>query len=106
MAITVRFPNGQAVTYNRANFIVWARDVATLQVGKDGACIAFVPYSAGAIFEFENPCHVANPLVDGRDQVDLLIRDIRRIDGTQAKQLKQALAAFNCHTYRWREDER
>jgi hypothetical protein len=63
----------------------------------------YVPFSSGAVIEFLAPCRVTNPLVDGADQVELLLANIRRLDGGQATRLKQALATFDCRTYTWRE---
>lgn len=67
--ITVRFPNGQALTYNDANFLTHPdeqRPYASLYTRKNGRYIAQVPLEC--IIEFQPPCRVHNPLRDKLDE--------------------------------------
>jgi len=68
MSMTVRFPNGQAVTYNDARFVESYGHGWHLYKSKKGdVCegwIATVPHSSGAIIEVVRPCRVENPLMD------------------------------------------
>ncbi len=57
--MTVRYPNGQAITYNDAGFLKHGDNCTwILKERENGPCIAFIQASAGAIVEFRNPCSV------------------------------------------------
>jgi hypothetical protein len=58
--MTVRFPNGQAVQYNNANFIERSSEYSDIYEHKDGIWIAQVPNSC--VVEKIKPCRVYNPL--------------------------------------------
>jgi hypothetical protein len=58
--ITVRFPNGQAVTYNMGTHIErWA--LGTNVLAKNGYLIAWISDSSGAVVEWYSPCKIENP---------------------------------------------
>lgn len=57
MAITVRLPNGQALTYNGANFTICDEHQNTLypseaEASKRINTIAIIPHAVGAIIEY------------------------------------------------------
>jgi ActR/RegA family two-component response regulator len=57
--MTVRYPNGQAIQYNDANYLQHG-DNSTwiLKTKQDGDPIVFIQASAAAIVEFRHPCRV------------------------------------------------
>ena len=61
--ITVRYPNGQAISYNDATYLVHGVNEWILYKDKDKKYqIAFIQASAGIIVEFYAPCSVRNPI--------------------------------------------
>jgi len=62
--ITVRFPNGQAVTYNDATHLIRSEDGWQLHTEKGGRWVASIQSSAGVIVEAMPPCSVSNPIQD------------------------------------------
>jgi hypothetical protein len=60
--LTVRFPNGQAVTYNDANFCRYTEHTFNLWTKEGGTWIATITYESGAIIEAVPPCKVENPI--------------------------------------------
>ena len=63
--ITVRFQNGQAVTYNSADTLLADPHYGWKLLTKgDGDLVACIQPSAGVIVEFEPPCKVENPLAE------------------------------------------
>jgi hypothetical protein len=102
--IRVRFPNGQTVQYNDANYVEWKTHNAKLSI-KGGRSIAFVPYTSGAIIEFERPCSVSNPLqpLTNRENLEAFIAGIEKCEHTALlAQLKSKLTRFSRKTYRWK----
>lgn len=61
--ITVRFPNGQAVTYNSAALLTYKPGSAWELTSKNGGWVASIQESAGVIVESEPPCKVENPIM-------------------------------------------
>jgi hypothetical protein len=106
--ITVRFPNGQAVTYNDACFLRHGEDLWTLftaDPAKGGKTVALIQTGAGVLVEFVKPCSVVNGLTstDNLDALaERLIRNLRNVPTSRLKRLKLALREFNAKTWRWR----
>jgi len=92
--ITVRFPNGQAVTYNQAFFARHNGEHYTLQDREGGRAIAFVPYASGAIVELDSPCRVENPLEGQAIEAVLCYLDERKLRefASQSWRNRKALA--------------
>jgi hypothetical protein len=102
MPITVRFPNGQAVLYNDAHWIVWLGERgAALYTAQDGHILARV--MGDAIVEFVRPCSVSNPLISPAESIDICIEHIRSFPEPKLAQLKRLLQKFNRKTCRWKE---
>jgi hypothetical protein len=92
--LTVRFPNGQAVQYNGANFLYHGNnqsfELYTKSKESGGTCVAIIPSSAGALVEFVVPCRV----YDGMEMVTgQQIRDIKSSLAT----IKRKLPAVKKH---------
>jgi hypothetical protein len=107
MAVTVRFPSGQAVRYNEAKWVVWEGEGAAFYAGEDKKrFIARVLPGSGAIVEFQSPCDVSNPLVNREDMARLVVNSIREITNrTLLRELKCALQDFNATKYEWKKVE-
>lgn len=102
MAITVRFPNGQAVRYNNLSWVTWNNDgSAVLKENKDSGWSVYAPKDC--LIEFIRPCSISNPLLSPAESIDICIANIRSFDVSKLKQLKMLLEKFNRHTYRWSE---
>ena len=56
--ITVRLPNGQVITYNRANLLKTENGWSTLYTKQDGDWIASIVDGSGIIVECEKPCKI------------------------------------------------
>jgi hypothetical protein len=76
----VRFPNGQCVQYNNANYAVRNSEYTDLYKksvdGKGQGWIAQVPNTC--IVEVEFACRVWNPLTEPREDVAKELRSIKR----------------------------
>jgi hypothetical protein len=79
--MTVRFPNGQAVQYNDANFISWGNDHSTLyneEPNQGGQLIARVPREC--IIEWEKPCRVYNPISSApNEELEALKKEVQAL---------------------------
>ena len=74
--MTIRFPNGQAVQYNGANYVHRFSDYSDLYEKKDGKWIAQVPNTC--IIEVVTPCRVYNPLQENQQaKIDELTKEIK-----------------------------
>ena len=105
--ITVRFPDGTAVTYNDANWLCYEGGTACLRAKEGGHSIAHIPAGTPCIIELEKPCIVEN-LVKGITpalSVDYLVTHIREVRGYLALKrlgdIKRALRKFNTRTGKW-----
>lgn len=63
----VRYPDGTAITYNTANYLVYEKHAWVLRTKKDGGWVASIQLSAGATVECVTACKVERP----EDQVSL-----------------------------------
>jgi len=74
--MTVRFPNGQAVVYNRAYYVTRSQHgYSDLYGKKDGEWIAQIPNTC--IIESEHACRVYNALDTPADEV---MKTLKRIN--------------------------
>jgi hypothetical protein len=104
--ITVRYPNGTAVTYNDAtkHENLPSGSIQLLYVDQKGRSWihAILTPGSGAIVEWVKPCRFQNDL-SPRAAADLLVAACERksLDGATAAKLKRALRSFNLKTRRW-----
>ena len=109
MAVTVRFPNGQALTYNAGWYVSWQGGRARLYdkaPDKGGDLIASLP--SDAIIEWQPPCKIENPVAGLTLHTALeTVRDQARQatdwrDLHLLADLKRLLVKFNARTHEWR----
>ncbi len=104
--MTVRFPNGQAVTYNRAGYLSYKDDSEwELYTENGGDWIASIQKSAGAILETEAPCSIENPTIAMTEGAALRMVARMLKDGTcpgaEAVEMKAALRNFDARSRTW-----
>lgn len=88
--ITVRFPNGQAVVYNNANFVHSHSEYTNLYTKKDGVWIAQVPNTC--LIEAQPPCRVHNAMQESSlKELTASIEAIRRKMNQLAKPTRRRL---------------
>jgi len=75
--ITIRFPSGHSVQYNSATFVSHDDLGSRLFTKENGALLARVQHSAGAIIEFMTPCRVYNAL--DQDRLAELTKEVRSL---------------------------
>ena len=107
MSITVRYPNGQAIRYNNADYIEWGGPTDPVAVklragGEKGSHVAFVMANSGAVLEFVNPCEVSNPTTDKNKAIEIVLKDLRAIDPWRLADLKRELQQFNAKNLEWK----
>lgn len=94
--MTVRFPNGQAVTYNDACWLTTDESGnSRLYTEKDGKWLATIQVSAGVIIECVRPCGVVNPIapmISMDKTLERVHRKLRTLSTWELKKLKRALA--------------
>ena len=106
--IKVRYPNGQVVTHNGANFLEHGDTGWHLYDSeKKKKWICSIQASAGATIETVNPCSVENQIIqmpEGRaeEMVAEMFEEGRHISGEMAARIKRALQRFNMQTWNWR----
>lgn len=66
---TVRYPNGQAVQYNEANYVIYGDKVWELYTKENGITVALIQQSAGVIVEFQPACSIQNPMEANLDRL-------------------------------------
>ena len=105
--LTVRFPTGFSIQYNRANYFVhptegWGQVYA--DKGKTD-WVASVPQ--GCVVERDTPCAMSNPGLTVGAAVDILLAADLPGEPWQVQNklaaLKSQLARLNLHTKRWRK---
>lgn len=102
--ITVRYPNGQAITYNDAAFLDRSGTDWRILTERDGRLICCVQASAGAICEFRTPCKVEQALVSNCAAARYLSRnpsELRKLPGQVLMDLKRHLRSFNGRSWIW-----
>lgn len=87
--MTVRFPNGQAVQYNDANFLLRTENGWQLFTKENGKWLASIQTSAGVIVEAIPPCYVGNPLDRYQDGLKYKIESLEKQIKTLRKELKK-----------------
>jgi hypothetical protein len=80
--MTVRFPNGFSIQYNRANFVEHGPDHNILRTRADGGFIAVVPKEA--VVEAVSPCRLYNAVSERMfgdlvNQLEGLQREMRSL---------------------------
>lgn len=111
MSMTIRYPNGQAVTYNDAGYLV--REIHSWSLYTDSSrsrWIASVQLSAGAIIEGTYPCVIENPLTERTESsaegmVLRMYEQGRHKQGARAVRIKRALRRFDMRTWLWSKDK-
>lgn len=105
--ITVRFPNGQAVTYNEGWHIEYRDKYRAIYDKEGGDLKALVPYDC--IIEWDAPCRVENPIAGVTLRAALeLVRDSARsatdlVDLYLLAEVKAMLEKFNRQRRTWRK---
>ncbi len=103
--VTVRYPNGQCLTYNEAHDLTRNATEWDLYTKKDGKWVASIQISAGVIVEVIPPCKIENPIqqltVDSA--LELLIKHIRDAKNfSNVTTLKSLLRKFNSAMWEWK----
>jgi len=106
--IKIRFPNGQVVQYNDANYLthgeggwrIWQKGTD----GKEVRVFALIQPAAGVLVEFTSPCAVSNPITGQTPEAALEIvkQHLRTLPVHKVAGLKQQLCAFNARRHTWR----
>ena len=85
--MTVRFPNGQAVQYNTATYVLRKDGFSDLYTKKDGTWIAQVPNTC--IIESVSACRVYDGLHSNTpQQLDRIEKELRSVKRQLAKMVK------------------
>lgn len=87
--MTVRFQSGYSVTYNRANFIIWARSregLHSLYTKKGGEHIATFPGSC--LIEWQYPYQIDKPHESSK--IEDVLSDLRSLK-SQIKKLRSEI---------------
>jgi hypothetical protein len=111
MGLTVRYPNGLAITYNDAHVLEHGSTCWNLyESEKRKKWIAAIQPSAGVIVEAKRPCLIENPQTDLTEQgavelVKRMFRKKRHADGCGAEvaEIKRLLQQFDARYWTWRE---
>ncbi len=106
--LTVRFPDGQALQYNRANTIDktafgWRLYERRDSEGKFHGWVADVPGSC--MIEPRPACRVYNPLTQTGDMIGWLLDNMRGLSWSELgklAELKMALKDFNAQRRTWK----
>lgn len=81
--MTIRFPNGQAIQYNTANYVTRTTEYSDLYEKKDGRWIAQIPNTC--VIESKPACCVYDGLRQAQnslivDDIQAIKKDIRKIN--------------------------
>lgn len=103
--LTVRFPNGQAITYNNANQVF--TDAASWDLYTDAQktkWIASLAPSSGVILEATKPCRIENSaaIQTLESAANMVLENIHEVRGSQLAALKEKLTRFNRQSRQWR----
>ena len=107
--LTVRFPNGVAVTYNAANHLEYRNTCLVLRAKEGGQWLASIANSSGAIVEAVAPCKVTQTIND----TDAAIAHLQSVAyrreglpyygaGAKLGDLKRALGRFDARRRAWK----
>lgn len=99
-----RFPNGQVVQYNDANYLVYTTNVWELYTQKDGQWICSIPASSGCIIESVKACSVENPIerLNSDSVIEFIVNNKASLKIWQLQQLREIIKSFNFRTYSWK----
>ena len=103
--MTVRFPNGQAVTYNNARQLKYTEGAWHLY--SDHAMtkwIVSIQLSSGCIIESVSPCRVENStqIQTLESAANMVLENIRYVPPRIANKIKAELESFNRQTWKWK----
>ncbi len=110
--MTVRFPNGHAVTYKRAGYLDNRGPGWELYTGEGGDWIASIQESAGAMIETTSPSKVENPTMTiGLTDAEAMEMVVRMLEnhtcpagaGEDTARMKAALRSFDARSWEWNE---
>lgn len=105
--MTIRYPNGQSITYNNACFLSYKNNGAwELYEDKDEKrWVASIQATAGVILEVKTPCKIENPIVDLtlRKAVEMVIEHIKCLSKYDVAKLKRKVKDFSTRTYEWKK---
>ncbi len=101
MSLTVRYPNGATVTYNKAHKIAYRPDGHFEVLDTKGHWVASIQGSSGAIVEAGLPCAITGPGESDRSRLRYVLENLRHMDEVLLRQLKAALKDFDARTYSW-----
>lgn len=101
--ITVRFPNGHAVQYNDANYVVW-NDNHTAAIYKDSSKQhLFARAPQGALVELQKPCRTYDGNTPGQETLfDQFMVQLRVFPHYRIRDLKRALQKFDAKKQDWK----
>lgn len=105
--MTVRFPNGVAVTYNDARWAKYGQIMHELYTGdptKGGTWIASIPAATNCIIEAQRCCKVEQAALTVQAAARHLAENetaLRAVDGWVLRDLKRALQRFNARSQSW-----
>ncbi len=101
----VRYPNGQVVRYNTANYLSYKNGVWELYTRKEGTWVCSIQDSAGVVVEAVKACHVENPIAGiNHDTVtNYVIEHIRELPCNKLHELKNLLKSFDSRTLTWKK---
>ena len=107
--LTVRFPNGQKLMFNKANYLTRGESYWDLYSDeKKTRWVASIQGNAGVIVEADNPCRVENPMVGltERRAFEIVEKALseHRCNGScgLTEQIKRHLQHFNMRTWEWK----
>lgn len=106
--ITIRYPNGQAISYNKAYTLYRETDawmLYTTTKDKGGALVVAVQVTAGCVIEWSQPCKVENAALTVKKAAEVLAKcsdELHQLPGSVLRDLKIALQRFNARTRTWR----
>ncbi len=89
----VRYPNGQEIKYNGANFLLYSKEKWEIYTKEGGLWIASIQPSPGVIVEAQVACSVSNPLEANLDKIRSLQSTLADRDG-QIQHLKRVIAGM------------
>jgi hypothetical protein len=106
--LTVRFPDGTAVQYNRANRVHYINTQGGMLcmrlVYKAGDAEHWIADVIGnCIIESESACSITNPIKDSRSMLRFVIDNIRSFDSYPLSELKRKLRKFNSQYQCWKD---
>lgn len=107
--LTIRYPNGQSLTYNKATFLSYTTITWELYTEENGKWIASIQPSAGIIIETQRPDKIDNPIknitnIDSLQRVLRLceIKDMTIDEKDILNDIKKELKKFDGRIKEWK----